>query len=146
MITYKTAANSGLYDGLFEKANNALKEYFGKDESGNDKFTDADKITCIEDYFTYISELSQISLFYTMLPLPVLDYDKESADVTDEGAFQIDVVTRTVNTPKSFDPKAGKGCMAVQGDDIAEIVWFNIPRYIDSTDLNDPNMKIIIQW
>lgn len=81
-----------------------------------------------------------------MLPLPVLDYDKESADITDEGAFQIDVVTRTVNTPKSFDPKAGKGCMAVQGDDIAEIVWFNIPRYIDSTDLNDPDMKIIIQW
>ena len=58
MITYKTAANSGLYDGLFEKANNALREYFGKDENGNDKFTDADKITCIEDYFTYISELS----------------------------------------------------------------------------------------
>lgn len=81
-----------------------------------------------------------------MLPLPVLDYDKESADVTDEGAFQIDVVTRTINTPKSFDSKFGKGCMAVQGDDVAEIVWFNIPRYIDSTDLNDPDMKIIIQW
>lgn len=81
-----------------------------------------------------------------MLPLPVLDYDKENANISDEGAFQIDVVTRTVNTPKSFDSKAGKGCMAVQGDDIAEIVWFNIPRYIDATDLNDPDMKIIIQW
>lgn len=143
MITYRNINNYNRYKALFDKANADLAEHFkiqGKD------FTEEDQITCVEDYFTYIGTLTGISEFYAMLPLPVIDYEAEKANVTDEGAFHIDVVTREIKVPKSFDSKFGKGCMAVQGDNGAEVVWFNIPRYVDSTDLNDPNMKIVIQW
>lgn len=143
MITYRNVNNYNRYKALFDRANADLVEYF---KAQNKEFSDEDKITCVEDYFTYIGTLTGISEFYAMLPLPVIDYDAEQANVTDEGAFHIDVVTREIKIPKSFDSKFGKGCMAVQGDNGAEVVWFNIPRYVDATDLNDPNMKIIIQW
>lgn len=56
----------------------------------------------------------------------------------DEPHLVIDANTRTINT-KDFN-----GLLSVQGDEIAEIVFFEIDRYFDATDL--AQRQIAIQW
>ena len=58
----------------------------------------------------------------------------------EEELFKIDANTREINIPKHF---ATHG-VGVQGDEIAEILYFSIDRYFDAIDLAD--MKILIQW
>lgn len=64
---------------------------------------------------------------YAMLPL-------------DEEYFKIDANSRIITVPESFR----KNGIAVQGDEVAEVVYFKINRYFDFMDLN--NTYIIIQW
>lgn len=64
---------------------------------------------------------------YAMLPL-------------DEEHFKIDANSRIITVPESFR----KNGIAVQGDEVAEVVYFKIHRYFDFMDLN--NTYIIIQW
>lgn len=64
---------------------------------------------------------------YTMLPL-------------DEPHFIIDANTRAITVPSEFK----KNGIAVQGDDLAEVVYFEIDRYFDAVDFN--NCEIYIQW
>ena len=64
---------------------------------------------------------------YAMLPL-------------DEEHFKIDANSRIITVPESFR----KNGIAVQGDEVAEVVYFKINRYFDFMDLN--NTYIIIQW
>lgn len=64
---------------------------------------------------------------YAMLPL-------------DEEHFKIDANSRVITVPESFR----KNGIAVQGDEVAEVVYFKIHRYFDFMDLN--NTYIIIQW
>ena len=64
---------------------------------------------------------------YTILPL-------------DEEVFDINANTRAINVPNSFKNNG----ISVQGDQIAEIVYFRIDRFFDATDLNE--MDIYVQW
>lgn len=59
----------------------------------------------------------------------------------DEPHLKIDANTRTINT-KDF-VNAG-GILSVQGDEISEIVFFEIDRYFDATDF--AQQQIAIQW
>lgn len=95
-------------------------------------------ITTLEEYFSWLKTLANltsgedenIDYFgrkYTVLPL-------------DEPHFVINTNTRAINIPSDFK----KNGIAVQGDDLAEIVYFEVDRYFDYMDLN--NCEIYIQW
>lgn len=114
MITKQTNAD---YSKLFEKASIALGA------KSEDEY-----ITSLNEYFMNIADLVAMDngLQYTILPL-------------DEETFDIDANTREITVPKSF--KDGVG---VQGDQVAEIIYFTIDRYFDATDLNTQN--IYIEW
>ena len=84
-------------------------------------------ITTLEEYFSWIRNLGNISKKYTVLPL-------------DEDHFEINANTRAINIPASFK----KNGVAVQGDDLAEVLYFKIDRYFDYMDLN--SCDIFIQW
>jgi hypothetical protein len=47
-----------------------------------------------------------------------------------EGYFSINADTRDIEFPEAF-----KQGVSVQGDDIAEIIYFKIDRYFDAIDL-----------
>lgn len=103
------------YSKLFEKASIALGA------TSEDKY-----ITSLNEYFRNIVDLAAIDLQYTILPL-------------DEETFDIDANTREITVPTSF-----KNGVGVQGDQVAEIIYFSIDRYFDATDLNTQN--IYIEW
>ena len=102
-------------------------------------------ITSLEEYFSWLKTLSypdelnkenlseeeRAELIsrrkYVILPL-------------DEDHFVINGNTRAINIPASFK----KNGIAVQGDHLAEIVYFEVDRYFDYMDLN--NTEIFIQW
>lgn len=84
-------------------------------------------ITTLEEYFSWISNLGRINRKYTILPL-------------DEDCFEINANTRAINIPASFK----KNGIAVQGDDLAEVIYFKVDRYFDYKDLNTAD--IYIQW
>lgn len=88
-------------------------------------------ITTLEEYYNWLPDLKMDKngnpTKYTVLPL-------------DEPHFVINANTRAINVPADFK----KNGIAVQGDDLAEIVYFEIDRYYDAMDLN--NCEIYIQW
>lgn len=111
-----TNQNKYNYNALFEKASKALG------------YEPADYIKSMNEYFSVIATLIATTddLKYTILPL-------------DEETFDIDANTRKIKVPPSFANGVG-----VQGDQAAEIIYFKIDRYFDSTDLNTQN--IYIEW
>lgn len=84
-------------------------------------------ITTLEEYFSWLRNLGSINRKYTVLPL-------------DEDHFIINADTRAITIPPSFK----KNGIAVQGDDLAEVLYFKVDRYFDYMDLN--NADIYIQW
>lgn len=115
MIVKLTEDNVTAYRDLFKIANAELKT------------DDETMINDIEGYFQRLGDLMNISLKYTMLPV-------------DEERFEIDANTRSIKIPSNFS-KHGIG---VQGDDVAEIVWFEIDRYYDIVDFY--NTRPVVQW
>jgi hypothetical protein len=148
MITYVNAANSDKYSAIFEKAFNDLQTH---DTAGNEVekgsssavipdsaigtgVYDEDgqeikmqSLSSLDEYFSYIVELNNISRRYTILPL-------------DEDVFEINANDRSITVPASFK----KNGISVQGDEVSEIVYFRIARFYDSTDLDTKD--IYIQW
>ena len=113
------------YNELYAEAARVLKEY---DVEHPDV-----QITTIQQYFNYLKKLvdledkhEDIDPMFTMIPAY-------------EGTFVIDANTRNITTPPEFVNGVG-----VQGDDIAEIIYFEIARYFDAVDL--ATMDILIQW
>lgn len=91
------------------------------------KYFVSDDISSLDEYFSYIVQLNEINRRYTILPL-------------DEDVFEIDANTRTITVPQSFITNG----ISVQGDEIAEIVYFKIRRFYDAIDLDTKD--IYIQW
>lgn len=100
-----------------------------------DSFSSTRGITTLAEYFHWLKELSEISTpddpdygrKFTRLPL-------------DEPYFDINANDRSIAIPASFK----KNGIAVQGDDLAEVVYFKINRYFDYMDF--ANCEIAIQW
>lgn len=108
----------------------ALKNYrtlYIKERDAVEAFDPINGITTLEEYFSWMRELGAINRKYTMLPL-------------DEPYFEINANTRAITIPSEFK----KNGIAVQGDDLAEVLYFKIDRYFDYMDLN--NCEIYIQW
>ena len=102
----------------------------------NRVYYQAADITSLNEYFSFIEELAAIDPIYTVLPL-------------DEDKFKIDLNTRKIAIPEHF----AQNGISVQGDEIAEILYFYCDRFFDAQDLaasyddvNDKDMRIYIQW
>ena len=138
MITYVKKSNADKYSNLYERATEALRTHTADGEvcSPDDPLAilqpplpgeEDNSITSLEEYFSFIVELNKINSAYTILPL-------------DEEVFTIDANSRTITVPPSF----AQNGISVQGDEVAEIVYFRIDRFYDATDL--ATKKIYIQW
>lgn len=85
-------------------------------------------INSLNEYFSHITTLARINpAKYTRLPL-------------DENLFEINANTRTITVPSDFS----KNGVSVQGDEIAEIIYFKINRYFDMDDLS--TKQVFIEW
>ena len=102
----------------------------GKDPSSYN-FAPELGITTLEEYYNWLPEIKRDSkgnpTIFTKLPL-------------DEAHFEINPNTRAITIPAEFK----KNGIAVQGDDLAEVVYFMIDRFFDAMDLN--NTEIYIEW
>ena len=98
-------------------------------------------IDSIEQYFKYLPTLIELGgasasdkytrlhssgRRYTILPI-------------DEGIFDINANTRAIEVPAEF-----KNGISVQGDELAEVLYFRIDRFYDAMDLDTAD--IYIQW
>lgn len=134
MVTYISSANADKYNILFDKASKMLIANPPADRADN--FSEDFAITTLNEYFAYLEDLvkvsdqEDISRFFVRLPL-------------DEDFFEIDANSRTIKVPSSSFGRYGVG---VQGDELAEVVYFTIDRFFDSTDLASNDINIIIQW
>ena len=131
VITKVTKDNRTAYIDLFDKATAALPD--GMD-------------IIIYDLDTYFENLETlVSQDRSFLKLPLDEPCFEIVDGLKDGR-------RTITVPNDFK----KNGISVQGDESAEIVWFSIDRYYDSTDLMGPSaadvangknpIHIVIQW
>ena len=122
MITYIDAKNASKYHLLFNKASLALGEEEGF-------------ISTLDQYYSHLEELAALDNpnngKQSFLRLPL-----------DEDVFEIDANARTITVPASF----AKNGVSVQGDEVAEVLYFTIDRYFDTTDLATTDMNIVIQW
>lgn len=84
-------------------------------------------INNLEQFFGSIQEIAALNEKFLRLPL-------------EEPMFEIDANTRKITIPDNFKVNG----LSVQGDNLAETVFFCIDRYFDHTDLS--NMKIRIKW
>ena len=107
---------NGFYADLFEEANKILPS----NEDGTKV------VNNLNDYFMNLKNLADKNAKFLILPI-------------DEETFDINANTREIIIPKSFSSGVG-----VQGDEIAEIIYFTIDRYYDITDLS--KKEIVIQW
>ena len=120
MITYINPANAEKYSVLFTEFSNVIGE----------------PITSLDEYFGKLhdvvtdSSLDQdLRIKFTKLPL-------------DEDYFVIDANTRKISVPTDFT----RNGVGVLGDNKAEVLFFQIDRYFDSTDLFNNTIQICIQW
>lgn len=116
MITKITDKNSENYKSLFRDAGSLL--------GGN-----AESITTLNEYFFHLPQIIASKKFepkYVILPI-------------DEELFEINANTREIKVPDTFKKIAG-----VEGDQVAEVIYFSIDRYFDTMDLN--NQNIYIEW
>lgn len=127
MITRITKENSVKYRDLFDSATELLKKY------NAEAYKDL-TISSLEEYFKVfrdiveVAEIQQKNLYYyTRLPL-------------DEEFFEIDLNSRQINIPTSFK----KSGIAIQHDNMAEVVYFKTDRFFENIDLSQT--LIFIQW
>ena len=81
----------------------------------------------IESYYGRLGDIKLLDNKFLRLPL-------------DEPLFEIDANTRSINIPAEFRSNG----LSVQGDHLAEMVFFKIDRYFDYTDLSSTN--VCINW
>lgn len=138
MITYINAKNAEDYQILFSKAAAVLKtaqpHVISESLAQQGLTWDDFAIGSLNEYFAYLEDIMAATSgdqqkFFVRLPL-------------DEDVFAINADTRTISVPANFN-RAGVG---VQGDEMAEVVYFTIDRFFDSMDLANAEMNIAIQW
>lgn len=111
------------YDELFVKANETLN------------LADDQKIYTLEQYFNqlrnlvYGSDGNLENPNYEFLKIPL-----------DEPHFEVDLNTRNIKVPEEFRQNG----ISVTGDQMAELLFFEVDRFFDATDLM--NTKIYILW
>lgn len=112
------------YQELFQSANDWLAQN-----------NSTKKITTISNYFEALQGEESLLRAYNdgkFLRIPL-----------DEGLFDIDANSRKIIIPDEFNPDKG-GAIGVQGDHLAEILFFKISRYFDEMDFDTCDCHI--EW
>lgn len=130
---------SDAYNVLFEKATERLaKLEITKTDDKGIPTGEPIVIGSLEEYFSHLKDLvygdgsltkKELQDGYLFLKLPL-----------DEPAFKIDANSRAIEIPGHYLANG----LSVQGDEVAEIVFFEIDRFFDATDLS--MQSISIQW
>ena len=89
------------------------------------KSDNAINIDNIESLFGRIEDISRLDPKFLRLPL-------------DEPMFEINANTRSINVPNDFKSNG----LSVQGDHLAETVFFSVDRYFDYVDLSSTDISI----
>ena len=128
MITSVNKSNADKYSYLYERASEYLMSHksdgtplsaedYGGDEAMMKYLQNPDgsyyldeegnkvkaPISSLQEYFSYIQELSSLDMVYTVLPL-------------DEEPFEINADTREISVPEAFKTNG----ISVKGDEISE--------------------------
>lgn len=132
------------YTNLFKAAEELLKSEAAQQifkEQGKDFLYPADfAINNINDYFACLKDLAYLEEELPKKEEPIYVDPIFTILPTTEDTLQIDANTRDIKIPDNF-VKYGVG---VQGDEIAEIIYFSIDRFFDAVDLAE--REILIQW
>lgn len=136
MITKVTNETRPLYNALFEEADKVLNNT-----------EDDDKIAGLDDYFSRITDIVTNAGAGLEQKPRLMNYEKRRflALPFSEGYFEVDANTRIIKIPDSF----AKNGLSVQGDQIAETLYFKIDRYFDHQDfgnMDDNDLIIGVQW
>lgn len=93
--------------------------------------TDFQGISTIEEYLSWLAQLKELNEEYVLRfsRVPLI-----------EECFKIDANTRAITVPVEFR----KNGVGVQGDDVAEDIYFIIDRFFDVVDFN--NCDIYVKW
>lgn len=169
MITTINKVNKGLYNQLFTEVQEWLYSHdingnpveafpenpspeampllwYERDGEGNFILDDdgnkiPETITSLDELFVFMDYLTDDFVF------PNSDYSREQNHAwmytrlpLDEEPFYIDANARTISVPSNF----AKNGISVQGDEVAEILFFKINRFFDATDL--ATCQIYVQW
>lgn len=116
-----TKDNYRLYEGLFADINKQLG------------YSDDNGIADIGDYFMELENIKSAldagkgDRYWLIIP-------------GDEELFEIDANSRSIKIPTEFS----KNGIGVQGDHMAEVIYFSVDRYFDTTDLF--NKEILVQY
>lgn len=127
-----TRDNGNNYSELCAAATKILREHEPSALGGQD----APDLVDINDYFTVLGSMQKlvadkskkVDPYFLILP-----------GVVDEEPFKINANTRAIEVPAAF-----KNGVAVQGDNLAEVIYFSIDRYFDTTDLYYKD--VFVQW
>lgn len=134
MITKVTSATRPKYNQLFEDADVLLNN------------PETDTISGLDDYFSRIEDIVAAA-GQNALNDRIRNYEKRKflALPFSEDYFEIDANTRTIKIPSDF----ARNGISVQGDQVAETLYFKIDRYFDAMDLGnmvDETLILGIQW
>jgi hypothetical protein len=161
MITYVDSSNLEKYEILFDRATKLLKSVDQSDPDSlfsqwkivrakeldkqvsaltEEELAEFDdyKISSLNEYFAYLSTIANMQedqlsdedkAYFLSLPL-------------DEDTFNIDANSRVITVPTSF----ARNGIGIQSDELAEVIYFAIDRYFDSTDFASNDLSIAIQW
>lgn len=145
------------YTELFNQANERLAKLAPE---GVENF-EIPTIESIEEYFSHLRDLIYGFKDYELDPnlpadkLKIEEGYKFLRLPVDEPVLWIDANTRTIS--KKIKESTGewvagqehpffKHGVSMQGDEVAEIVFFEIDRFYDATDLGSEQINIAIQW
>jgi hypothetical protein len=139
VITKVTKDNSKLYRELFDKAEVYLNGQNAFDSYDPENAEGYIAIHSLDEYFAVLEELTTGN-----------SYDGESANnyhvfkilPLDEPTFDIDANSRDIHVPEVFR----KNGVGVQGDQLAETLFFTIDRYFEDIDLFRDDILGIVQW
>lgn len=134
MITKVTNETRPLYNELFEAADQVLEN------------SENETISGLDDYFSRIEEIVS-NAGVGAINARIRNYEKRRflALPFSEDYFEVDANTRTIKIPASF----ARNGISVQGDQVAETLYFKIDRYFDAMDLGnmiDETLILGIQW
>jgi len=122
MISKITESNKELIKARLKEISMAL--------DGNE-----DSISSLESYYANITRIAPLATNFHSAPY------KYFLMPIDEPVFEIDANKRTITVPQHF----AKNGVGVQGDHMAEILYFRIDRYFDYQDLMNVD-AIVINW
>lgn len=148
-VYYKDAADYAddtrkVYVAVFDEDNKHIIAYQSAPAEYNPELSYFIEVVGISDIDDYFMELENIKQYVVGQNGDISNPEKDPYFLIlpqdDEPLFNINANTRKIDVPTDFT----RNGIAVQGDELAEIVYFSIDRYFDTTDLYEKD--ILIQW